>query len=64
MRTLYVIRNKKYGNYYSNYVFTKQYHFVKDIQDAKYYSSKRDAQKMLKNFKEENFEIVGVKKYE
>ncbi len=62
MRTLYVIKNKKYGNYYSNYVFAKQYHFVKDIQDAKYYSSKSDAQKMLRNFVEGDFEIVGVKK--
>lgn len=62
MRTVYVLKNKKYNNYYSNFVFNKQYHFVKDIQDAKYFYSKKDAQKILKNFREENFEIVGVKK--
>lgn len=64
MKTLYVIKNLKYDNYYSSHIIAKQYHFVKDIRDAKYYSSKRDAQKMLKNFKEEDFEIVGVEKYE
>lgn len=62
MRTYYLLKNKKYNNYYSNFVTKGQYHFVRDVLEAKKFISKRDANKMLKNFNNpDNFEITGYK---
>ena len=56
----YVIKNKKFNNYFANKVCENINHFVLDINDAKIFYDKRQANKQLKSFKKiENFEIVG-----
>lgn len=63
MRTYYLLKNKKNNIYYSNFVTKGLYHFVRDITEAKMFVSKRDANRMLKNFNNpDNFEIIGYKR--
>ncbi len=59
---MWVIKSKKYKNYYARYLFDGMFHFVSDIEDSKKLHYKT-ACNILKGFKyPENYEMVKVKK--
>lgn len=58
---MWVIKNKKYGNYYHSTIYKHNKHFVTYIEEAKK-MDKRSANKILNNFNHpENYELVKVK---
>ena len=62
MRTKYVIKNKKFNNYFKNKVIDEINHFVSEINEAKMFDSRKKANIVLERFrKQDNYEIVGYK---
>lgn len=58
---MWVIKNKKWGNYYRSTISKNDRHFVKDILEAKR-MDKRSANKLLQGFNHpENYELVKVR---
>lgn len=59
----YLIKNKKYNNYYKSYIKKDVRHFVVNIDDAYKFGRKKLANEILNKFNhKENFEIVVVLK--
>lgn len=58
----YVIKNKKYKNYYQKNITKDFNHFVAEIKEAKIFNGKREANKVIKTFnKLDNYEIIEYK---
>lgn len=45
---MWIIKNEKYGNYYQKEIFTKQYHFVLDQEEATKYHTKWEVNRIIK----------------
>ncbi len=59
---MWVIRNKKYHNYYAQTLFDGTFHFVTDIRDSKKMRY-LTAYNIVNKFKyPDNYEIIEVKK--
>jgi hypothetical protein len=57
----YVIKNIKYNTYFQKNIMKDFNHFVSDINEAKIFDGKREANKIFKTFnRKENYEIKGV----
>ena len=55
----YLIRNKKYNNYFARKITDDMLHFVEDKSEAHSFRGKTDANKIIKLFKnKDNYEIV------
>lgn len=61
-RTKYVIKNIKLNNYFNKNVTSDVRHFVRDIEDAKMFDSKKIALQQIDKFThKENYEVVTYK---
>lgn len=60
---MWVIKNKKYGNFYHSTINKNMKHFVSYIEEAKK-MSKTQCNNIMKTFKNiENYEMIKVGKY-
>lgn len=58
----YIIKNKKYGTYYSKYLLGIK-HFSPDIYEAMRFNLKKEANLALRVFRhKDNYEIIKVPK--
>ena len=56
---MYVIKHIKNDTYFKNKINQDSLHYVRIINEAHQFKSKKDAQKMLENFNHpEHFEII------
>ena len=59
---MYVIKNKKYGNYFEKHILGIK-HFTSDMQEAARFKLKKEVNATMRIFKhKDNFEIVKVVK--
>lgn len=47
----YLIRNRKYNNYFNSQIDKNMFHFVEDIEEAYIFPNKKELNRFMKQFK-------------